>query len=446
MVKGTPPPLPLGTLLAQLEQHLDQIPDRKTLNATLKDVQKKGSSGLSDLAVIDLWSSRKQQTQEKPATKDQIVAKVEKKSAERKKKESSDSSSSKEDSSDESADAESDSSSDDEKVEEAKVAAVSTKRKREATPESSSSEESSEEDSSSASDESAPAAKRTKMEERPVAEDVDSSDDSSSSDSEDDMEVDSSDNSTSDSESDSDSDSSDSDEESDSAESDGSSDSDSSSSSSSESDSDTKSKTMPKHKATGPLNAIPSKGAKESKNAAPSKVEEPTKKAKKAKPSLPPKSESNSSAASSVTLQPDSPVKEETLLIPTSALATLDSSTSTPPEEESGIHPDRLKRLPASFAPTPTNTNATTTIPATQQNLDKLKKQNVPFSRIPKDTYVDPKFADNSYVSYDYADRAHRDLIVTKGKGFTKEKNKKKRGAYRGGAIDFTPKGIKFED
>jgi SRP40, C-terminal domain len=50
-------------------------------------------------------------------------------------------------------------------------------------------------------------------------------------------------------------------------------------------------------------------------------------------------------------------------------------------------------------------------------------------------------------VSYDYADSAHRDLVVTKGKGFTKEKQKKKRGAYKGGYIDTVGvKGIKFDD
>ena len=55
--------------------------------------------------------------------------------------------------------------------------------------------------------------------------------------------------------------------------------------------------------------------------------------------------------------------------------------------------------------------------------------------------------ASNAYRSYDYADRAHQDLSVTKGKGFTKEKNKKKRGSYRGGAIDVSGgKGVKFED
>ena len=35
----------------------------------------------------------------------------------------------------------------------------------------------------------------------------------------------------------------------------------------------------------------------------------------------------------------------------------------------------------------------------------------------------------------DYGERAARDLIVTRGAGFRKEKNKKKRGSYRGGDI-----------
>lgn len=65
--------------------------------------------------------------------------------------------------------------------------------------------------------------------------------------------------------------------------------------------------------------------------------------------------------------------------------------------------------------------------PAT--NGKKPKKTNTPFSRIPEDTKVDPKLASNAYVPYEYAEKAHQDLIVTKGKGFTKEKNKKKRGA-----------------
>ncbi|TVY18213.1 Nucleolar and coiled-body phosphoprotein 1 [Lachnellula arida] len=75
------------------------------------------------------------------------------------------------------------------------------------------------------------------------------------------------------------------------------------------------------------------------------------------------------------------------------------------------------------------------------------RKTNVPFSRIPSDVKVDERLASNAYVPYDYAQKAHEDLIVTKGKGFTKEKNKKKRGSYRGGYIDVEgKKGIKFED
>ncbi|KAL9115208.1 MAG: hypothetical protein Q9227_001002 [Pyrenula ochraceoflavens] len=53
----------------------------------------------------------------------------------------------------------------------------------------------------------------------------------------------------------------------------------------------------------------------------------------------------------------------------------------------------------------------------------------------------------NAYQSYNYADRAYQDLSITRGKGFTKEKNKKKRGSYRGGTIDISAgKGFKFAD
>jgi hypothetical protein len=39
----------------------------------------------------------------------------------------------------------------------------------------------------------------------------------------------------------------------------------------------------------------------------------------------------------------------------------------------------------------------------------------------------------------DYGARANRDLVVTRGSGFRKEKNKKKRGSYRGGDITVRP-------
>ena len=95
--------------------------------------------------------------------------------------------------------------------------------------------------------------------------------------------------------------------------------------------------------------------------------------------------------------------------------------------------------------------------------------QNRPFERVAKDTPMDPRFASNAYLERkiattdpsnvngfpgnanaagreEYGSKAHRDLIVTRGKGFTKEKNKKKRGSYRGGAIDVAGGGgVKFD-
>jgi len=90
--------------------------------------------------------------------------------------------------------------------------------------------------------------------------------------------------------------------------------------------------------------------------------------------------------------------------------------------------------------------DVTTTAADGTRSTKRMKRENVPFSRIDRDMVVNEKFASNRYVPYDYAEQAHRDLIVTKGKGFTKEKNKKKRGSYRGGLIDTTPRGIKFDD
>ena len=58
----------------------------------------------------------------------------------------------------------------------------------------------------------------------------------------------------------------------------------------------------------------------------------------------------------------------------------------------------------------------------------------------------DGSYISNKYVPNAYADRAYQDLSVTRGKGFTKEKNKKKKKSYRG-AIDLSGgKGFKFED
>ncbi|KAL8651108.1 MAG: hypothetical protein Q9226_004854 [Calogaya cf. arnoldii] len=83
----------------------------------------------------------------------------------------------------------------------------------------------------------------------------------------------------------------------------------------------------------------------------------------------------------------------------------------------------------------------------TTTSRKEAKPRAVPFSRIAPNTPIPAALASNAYQPYDYAERAHQDLIVTKGKGFTKEKNKKKRGSYRGGVIDVGPgRAIRFDD
>ncbi|KDR73560.1 hypothetical protein GALMADRAFT_228004 [Galerina marginata CBS 339.88] len=66
---------------------------------------------------------------------------------------------------------------------------------------------------------------------------------------------------------------------------------------------------------------------------------------------------------------------------------------------------------------------------------------------------VDPTkyepIANNQYLAKhapdnDYGKRAHEDLIVTRGAGFRKEKNKKKKGSYRGGEITMQSHSFKF--
>jgi len=74
------------------------------------------------------------------------------------------------------------------------------------------------------------------------------------------------------------------------------------------------------------------------------------------------------------------------------------------------------------------------------------KKQNDRFSRIRKDVQVDARLTSNAFNHHGWGRQAHEDLIVTRGKAFTKEKNKKKRGSYRGGTIDLNARnGIKLD-
>jgi len=61
---------------------------------------------------------------------------------------------------------------------------------------------------------------------------------------------------------------------------------------------------------------------------------------------------------------------------------------------------------------------------------------------------VHPGVSSNAYNAGEsnYGSKAHKDLIVTRGDGFRKEKQKKKRGSYKGGVIDFEARSFKFTD
>ena len=128
------------------------------------------------------------------------------------------------------------------------------------------------------------------------------------------------------------------------------------------------------------------------------------------------------STDSSTTLNGTS-TKKPTATKPVSSSSSSDTSSSSdhgiPLSEPTTTHAMKRKRSPSPKAITP----------PPKSPAKRSKKPSAPFSRIPQDTKVDPKLASNAYVPYDYAEKAHQDLSVTNGKGFKKEKNKKKRGA-----------------
>lgn len=93
-------------------------------------------------------------------------------------------------------------------------------------------------------------------------------------------------------------------------------------------------------------------------------------------------------------------------------------------------------------------TNEGTSLPKTSKESKDSKEATAKrFSRIPENLEVDPRFKSNEYVPHGFAEHSHQSLSVVRGKDFTKEKNKKKRGqGFRGGAIDTTSRAVKFED
>ncbi|KAH0830710.1 hypothetical protein J3R83DRAFT_2188 [Lanmaoa asiatica] len=78
--------------------------------------------------------------------------------------------------------------------------------------------------------------------------------------------------------------------------------------------------------------------------------------------------------------------------------------------------------------------------PKVKERFQRVKVQNLAPELVMNNGYEARGGAVN-----DYGGRAHRDLIVTRGAGFRKEKNKKKRGSYRGGEITMENHSIRFD-
>ncbi|KAL8699664.1 MAG: hypothetical protein Q9201_005871 [Fulgogasparrea decipioides] len=168
--------------------------------------------------------------------------------------------------------------------------------------------------------------------------------------------------------------------------------------------------------------------------------------------------QSQPSSESSATLVP-TPTTSASIRATTAVLNSSISSSSSSSDADFSFRPPSRSTTVTAKKPEETTTTTTTIIQTTTRKrsasptaaqssqIKQPKRSNPSFTRIPSTTAVDPKFASNAYQPYDYAERAHQDLSVTRGKGFTKEKNKKKRGSYRGGMIDIGGgKGVKFED
>ena len=168
---------------------------------------------------------------------------------------------------------------------------------------------------------------------------------------------------------------------------------------------------------------------------------------------LPSLSNRTSSADSSTTMDAIFPTKPEVQVgasdasPSSSSNSSSSSSSSSSPAPLKITNPRKASKRKRSISPNPVNTtkandSAIQDAPAVKSNAEtsektakrakkdkSIAKTSVPFKRIPENQVIDPRLASNAYVPYDYAHKAHEDLSVTKGKGFTMEKNKKKRGA-----------------
>ena len=214
-----------------------------------------------------------------------------------------------------------------------------------------------------------------------------------------------------------------------------------------------------------------SASSSDSDSESPLPTEKPTVKVSKAaaseqtvKPApVPESSESASSSESDSDPDADGPASTMKPVLPTKITAQTASLVQAPSSDSSATVNGDSKKPSVSVSSASEPSSATSSEPSDSESepvpdispkkltVPKTKKKHegakqTPLATLSADATED-SYISNKYQNYDYAERAYKDLSVTRGKDFTKEKNKKKRGSYRGGAIDTAGgKSFKFED
>lgn len=129
-----------------------------------------------------------------------------------------------------------------------------------------------------------------------------------------------------------------------------------------------------------------------------------------------------------------------------------DFITIPPPTEEQSVVDD-INEESISVNQKTEEQNTPQTSKITTKNQEEISRETERFKRVREEEveFIDERLKDNSYLAKPaalntYGFKAYQDLSVTKGKGFLKAKNKKKRGSYRGGFIDTGSHSIKFQD
>eukprot|EP00731_Ephydatia_muelleri_P025860 Em0017g943a len=208
------------------------------------------------------------------------------------------------------------------------------------------------------------------------------------------------------------------------------------------------SKALPTVKPTKPL-APASSSDSSSDDDTPIPTAKPAQTATAVKPLVTKAPPTKPSASSS-----DSTSSEEEATTPAQTKRTLNGKAAPANDGQTYIKVQLAKTPGSDSQPSkaaPSDDVVTTPANKTSKNMAKEKANSAPFRRIKEEEiFVDPRLRDNSFEAKkgaygSWGEKANKDLKCTKGKSFRHEKTKKKRGSYKGGAIDMGVNSIKFD-